>query len=254
MPDLTDRGALRAWDGVFDDGVDCSFTVLLSTEVSPWSMIEHPGLERWSVELHVEDCAASADRWAVAAELEMVRADLQEARSFGYSVCETAFGLEQVVEDIQQSGVEPKRVLLVRMAVVDDFWRGRGLGPALVWQTARRLHCSFVALEPAAFDSSVLAGQCVVTDRVPSADRHAQERVRQAWQCGGFQPLTTTTWFANPDDVMAPYLASVHLLDEASAFLATADADRWLTQRDEGRRTGRRPLVVPPAPRPNRRA
>lgn len=248
-----DDVAARAWDGVFDPEVDLSFTVRLSTEVSPWSMIEHPGLERWNLELRVEDCGPGADRWAVAAEVNMFRADLRESPDFVYSVCETAFGLEQVAHDIDQCSREHDQVLMVRMAVVDPFWRGRGLGPALVWQAARRLECPFVALEPSAFNTRVVAGRCELTDWEPSPNDMAREKVRQSWRRAGFQPLTGTTWFAHPASVMEPYRASVHLLEEASGFLGTEDTDHWLTQRFEGRQVEAPTLRVPPLPRPPKR-
>ena len=74
--------------------------------------------------------------------------------------------------------------------VVDRFWRGNGIGPALVWFAADALVADVMFLLPSALPTRVEPDGVCRSDsylRRPGPD--APKKVRQAWRRAGFRNL-----------------------------------------------------------------
>lgn len=99
-------------------------------------------------------------------------------------------GAEEVLADVNIYQGADSTFLIADDVAVDPFWRGQGIGPALVLHVAYSLRVYAVLLQPVALRTRTGAdGACATDYEAPRPGPAAQKKVEQAWRRVGFRKL-----------------------------------------------------------------
>jgi GNAT superfamily N-acetyltransferase len=162
-----------------------------------WDM---PGVELWSAWTSLTSDASPDPPPAEIGRAILYRVDLArctdflwELGSFSQDLGEIAAAINKSEGRLEKYHIAPKQfgtIIIAADVVVDKFWRGHRLGPALVFFAADALRANAVFLAPVArltrLDAS---GVCFTTlgGRFPGPV--AQRKVQAAWRRAGFRDL-----------------------------------------------------------------
>ena len=158
---------------------------------------EYPGVEPWYVEaLLGPDESATV----VIATASFHRVDLQICTDFGlYLDCisrdlgEIASAINDTEDRLAEHSIivgGNSSILIADDVVVDRFWRGNRLGPALVFFAADALRADGIFLTPVALGTRISAsGVCFTDYEAPRPGLPAQKKVEAAWRRAGFRKL-----------------------------------------------------------------
>lgn len=159
---------------------------------------QEAGIEFWHVEVFL-----SPDQTAeslVIAEGSFYRVDLNVCVDLAYELDSISLDLCQIgaaVRDSEERLTEysiaiggNSSILIAEDVVVDRFWRGNRLGPALVFFAAETLRADGVFLSPVALGTRISASGMWFTDyEAPRPGPAAQKKVEAAWRRAGFRKL-----------------------------------------------------------------
>jgi hypothetical protein len=174
----------------------------LGTRTHNWE--DHPGIEFWSVKalLRTDELSASV----VIATASLCRVDLQlctdlvfELDCIGYDLGVIASAIRDSEDRLNEYSIAiglNSSILIAEDVVVDRFWRGNRLGPALVFYAADTLRADGIFLTPGALSTRLNAsGVCVTNYNAPRPGPPAQKKVETAWRKAGFQKLVDDVVF-----------------------------------------------------------
>ena len=121
-------------------------------------------------------------------------------------------------------------ILVASGVVVDGFWRGGQVGPALVFLAAELLRADAVFVLPEAIATRIGDdGQCQMNHEAPRPKRSAQAKVRSSWRRAGFRPLAEgVLWTPTTGRQIAKAHTHLALVEQAAR---TADARAWWRRR-----------------------
>jgi len=123
------------------------------------------------------------------------------------------------------------KILIARYVVVDDFWRGGSLGPALVHLAANVLADAAFLINAPLKTRLNDSGKCVVTG--PSRCTKAAKKVRTAWTTAGFERLKGSVLWASPEKLDPEWARTVIAATEEAATKPAAV--EWHANRVVGR-------------------
>lgn len=181
-----------------------SVRVTLTHDAGTYRFTHHPGEEFWYIELTLDystDIPGPQPAPALIARAKLLRVRCLHIE-------EIHVDLDQISADMGTTGfavevssrgkladysmhVGAHSTFLVAIdVVVDPFWRGRRLGPALVAVASGLLDADITVLTPFGLKSRLDANGEVYNDYyLPRPGPEAQAKVKKAWRTAGFRPL-----------------------------------------------------------------
>lgn len=214
-------------------------------------LLEYPGIDRWDVAITFGKVEVA---WITA-----FRIDCEVCWDLYHDVydCGDTLEIERIAEVIEsvypshgpffeydeEAEYRPDyhgwQILTLEMVWVDEYWRGRRIGPSLVAYLASVLDTGTVFLRPAAQRWIVgTDGKHFLTWDEPQPDAHADARVRWAFRRAGYKSIGGGVWegqHASEDQQRAEELFS-----RLEVELQGAPAKEWYRQRRR-----RRPATEP---------
>lgn len=181
------------------------------------AMAAHPGIERWqaaAVAVHGGDRDARRVRLAGAS---LIWADLTQMDDHVSELAAHAPRLADTAANLAMAGRTAGTAVFVTRLDGHRFWRGGGLGRALVWLAANRLRSDTV----------------LVQSGLTSARRTTVE----ALLADGFEELGDGSFYTQ-EDPRPKYLRSIAALERADRVLAHPAVLEWLAHGSRGTPTG----------------
>lgn len=205
---------------------------------------ELPEHRRWRVQLTLEydgEGSAALPAAVVAhARLVIVNdvdSELGLLGEISREMSDIAEAIEESEEVYAMGG--NNQFVLVEDLVVDPYWRGGGLGPALVLTAARRLGADAIFLAPHALPTVIIDGVCYSDYEGRRPGEAAQRRVAEAYAAAGFSELRSGTWWLHAVESDLRFLAALRPLQRAEKAAGTADARSWYLRRARCQATAR---------------
>jgi GNAT superfamily N-acetyltransferase len=208
------------------------FVVRLENETWPSRWELNPGIEFWSCDISLTydgtrnqpQAPVARGGFTVVApnRTEDLIGDLDYI-SYDHGVVAGAIlGAEEVLANCSIYQGADSTFLIADDVAVDTFWRGQGIGPALVLHAAYSLRVNAVFLQPAALRTRIGPdGACTTDYDAPRAGPAAQKKVEQAWRRVGFRKLGEgVVWL----DTMQATGYDRNIGVEAAATLTKAEA------------------------------
>lgn len=172
----------------------------LRNSTGPWEFDEHTGVEFWgcTVDLaygDLEDCpkASLASGSFTHVTMDRVQDFIYELDNISQHLGYIAGAMLAAEKKLTRHGISEGndvRILIATDVVVDRFWRGHQLGPALLLHTADALRVDAVFLLPSAQRTHVdTDGICTSNYEEPLPGPAAQLKVEAAWRQTGFRRL-----------------------------------------------------------------
>lgn len=204
-------------------------------------------IERWDVSLDLtfrpvrrsqRRNMALGPQLATVAAATLYRTNLKRNPEFAYELDNISYDLGVIGWAIDSSSQRPAGspidmntdILIAADVVVDGFWRGGRLGPALVFLSADLLRADAVFLSPYALATRIGDdGRCYSSYEAPRPGKPAQAKVRSAWRRAGFRALEDgVVWTPTTSEQVARAHAHLERVSEAAA---TAHARAWWRRR-----------------------
>jgi len=214
------------------------------THKSTWyQREENPGVEFWDVEALL---GADGSAKVVIAMASFRRVDLQICTDFYIELDSISSDLGYIAAAISNSEelltehsihVGGTSILIAEDVVVDRFWRGNGLGPALVFFVACKLRADGIFLTPVALGTRISAsGVCVTDYEAPRPSPPAQKKVETAWRRAGFRRLVndvvwTPTWRGGSGDGPERDVLARKTIKKIENLSNEPRANAWLKRR-----------------------
>ena len=156
-----------------------------------------PGITSWDVEVLLRPDRSAK---AVVATASLWRVDLQLCTDIVYELDNISGDLGEIASAISDSEDRLQEhsivagynssILIAEDVVVDRFWRGNRLGPALIFFAADMLRADGIFLTPVALGTRLdAAGVCFTDYDAPRPGPLAQKKVVNAWRKAGFRKL-----------------------------------------------------------------
>lgn len=175
--------------------------VEISHIASGWD--ENPAIEFWHVEAAIGTSPHPRNSFTpkiVIAKASLCRVDLQlcadfcsELDSISSDFGEIAFAIGESEDRLTEYSIvvgQNSSILVVEDVVVDRFWRGNRLGPALLFFAADTLRADGMFLTPVALGTRLDAqGVCVTDYEAPRPGPPGQKKVETAYRRAGFRKL-----------------------------------------------------------------
>jgi len=231
---------------LFDVTRTMAFEMAVSLERHDWEDAEdYPGIDFWTVELCAEsrDGAGSPVAARIAAAT-LVSVDNSQCIEPGYELDNISYDLgilggaidggHRALLDQSVGPGTDTHVVIADTVVVDERWRGHGLGPAIVLLAAEMLDANGILLSPAALKTRLdQSGQVVANYSARRGDAYALNKVEMAWKKAGFAKLTTdVAWRASRTGDGAN---SRRRIDEVASLPRNAATSAWWRRRTQGR-------------------
>ena len=179
-----------------------TLSVVAQHRGTTYSWSEEPGIEHWTVELLLSGKmpGSQEDRSVIIAAAEIWRIDNNLCLDQVFELDCISNDLAAVGDAIDSSKATMSALSLAEgmnssyaiadLVLVDKHWRGRRIGPALVFFAADLLKVDAVFLQPVALTTFLTPDGRVDTDySVPRPGAAAQNKVRKAWRRAGFRKL-----------------------------------------------------------------
>lgn len=158
---------------------------------------ENPGIEFWDVEALLGPYKSAT---VVIATASLYRVDLQictdiyvELDCISRDLGDIASAISDSEDRLTEHSIfvgGNSSILIAEDVVVDRFWRGNRLGPALVFFAADTLRADGIFLTPVALGTRISAsGVCFTDYEAPRPGPPAQKKVETAWRRAGFRKL-----------------------------------------------------------------
>lgn len=206
----------------------------LQHDVVPALWGELGGVELWGATLTIDD--GEPRRSARVAALNVARLDLNECAEPVYELDSldadlgyVAAGLSEKEEMLLEFGVAGGMntvILIGDLMVVDPYWRGHRIGPALLDWVAHQLRSEFIFLAPADVPTRRDPRGHVIHDfDRPRGGPEGLAKVRKVWRRAGYRKLTdTVVWKAVEPDHTRRAVATLVGVD---ALANTPQGRRW---------------------------
>jgi hypothetical protein len=174
---------------------------------------DQPGIEPWGVEVLLNTGKGSAA--VVIATAYVYRVDLRLCPDPVFELDNICGDLGMIADAIERSADRLNEysivtgynssILIAQDVVVDRFWRGNQLGPAILFFAADVLRADGIFLTPVALSTRLSpAGVCFSDYSAPRPGPPAQKKVRSAWKIAGFRKLVDeVVWIPISNDILA---------------------------------------------------
>lgn len=223
-------------------GTFMTLSVVAQHRGTTYSWSEEPGIEHWTVELLLSGKmpGSQEDRSVIIAAAEIWRIDNNLCLDQVFELDCISNDLAVVGDAIDSSKATMSALSLAEgmnssyaiadLVLVDKHWRGRRIGPALVFFAADLLKVDAVFLQPVALTTFLTPDGRVDTDYwAPRPGAAAQNKVRKAWRRAGFRKLADgVVWTIATADRGAAARAMLERLEEEAG---TASGRAWWLRR-----------------------
>ena len=185
--------------------------VVINHVGGPCNWEDSPGIRSWGVEVllgpekSAKAVIATASLWCV--DLQLCTDIVYELDNISGDLGEIASAISNSEDRLQEHSIVAgynSSILIAEDVVVDRFWRGNRLGPALVFFAADVLRADGIFLTPVALSTRLdAAGVCLTDYDAPRPGPLAQKKVVNAWKKAGFRKLAgDVVWIRTCDDYL----------------------------------------------------
>lgn len=232
-------------------------TIDLRNSTGPYDLDDRTGVQFWGCDVAmtygepvIDVFPRASVAWGSFTHVAMDRVQdfTYELDNISYDLGYIAGAMLAAEKKLWQHGISEgadARILIANDVVVDRFWRGNRIGPALVLHTAHALRADAVFLLPAALRTHVRRdGICDSDYEASRPGPAAQRKVEAAWRRAGFRRLADgVVWL----DLTDPPMAGEWNIGSKSAKILT-DAEKSANERRAKDWWRRRVTRYPPRP------
>lgn len=125
--------------------------------------------------------------------------------------------------------MDPECIIIAHVVSIDPYWRGAGIGPAVLREIAHEYQACYIFLEPHAFAVRLNDSGEPDCDFDAPRSEYADRRVRKAWRRAGYTPVGRGVWMNYCD--LDGLCAAQDVTNQFDRTMNKPAARAWLAQR-----------------------